>query len=172
MGARGKEHAEVLRLFRRHPHAEAEHVHLGEGRQFAGEAQQHVAAGDQGGGAGSGVGQHALVIGQLQIEQRLVQALAARPAEHGDGHEQLARRRVGRQAPAQAAGVQDEFAALTEPGGEGLAGGGRAPGFGQEVGRAAARAQRLARGVGGGEPFGPPPAGQRLELRPPCAAGG
>jgi len=31
------------------------------------------------------VGQHALVIGQLQVEQRLVEALATGPAEHGMG---------------------------------------------------------------------------------------
>ena len=84
------------------------------------------------------MGQHALVVGQLQIKQRLIEPLAARPAEHGDGHEQFTRRRIGRQAPAQAAGVQDQLAALTQPALKRLAGSSRTPGFGEEVGGAAA----------------------------------
>ena len=172
LAARGEEDAKVLGLFRGHPHAEAEHIHVGEGRQFAGKAQQHVAAGNQRGGGRPGVGQHALVVGQLQVQQRLVEALPARPAEHGDGHEQLAGGRVGGQAPAQAARVQDELAALPEPAGKRLAGSGRAPGLGQEIGRAAARAERLAgrdrrwrtTRAAAGLPA--------LRTRPPCAAEG
>ena len=72
--------------------------------------------------------------------------------------------RVGGQAPAQAARVQDELAALPEPTDERLARSGCAPGLGQEIGRAAARAERLAGGIGGGEPIGLPPAFQRFEL--------
>jgi hypothetical protein len=58
--------------------------------------------------------------------------------------------------------MQDEFAALMEPALEGLRGGGRTPSFREEVGGAATRAQGLTRRVGGGEPFGPPSASQRL----------
>ena len=96
LAARGEEYAKVLRLFRGHPHAEAEHIHLGEGRQFASKAQQDVTAGDQRGRGRPGVGQHPLVVGKLEVQQRLVEALPARPAEHGDGHEQFADRRVSR----------------------------------------------------------------------------
>jgi hypothetical protein len=110
------------------------------------------------------VGQHALVVGQLQVEQGLIEALAARPAEDGQGHEQLADGCIGGQAPAQATGVQDKLAALAEPSGERLPGGGCPPGFGQEIGGATTGAQGLAGRIGGSEPFGPVPAFQRLEL--------
>ena len=120
MPARGAENAEVTGAFRGEPHAQAEHVHLGKGRQFAREPQEDVAAGDHGGDAGRGMGQDALVIGQLQVEQRLVQALAARPADDGNGHEQFADQRISRQAPALAARMKNQLAAGIQPIVEGL----------------------------------------------------
>ena len=165
MAARGAENAEVAGAFRGEPHAQAEHVHLGKGRQLAREPQEDVAAGDHGGDTGRGVGQDALVIGQLQVEQRLVQALAARPADDGNGHEQFAGERIGGQAPALAAGMKNELAAGVQPVVEGLRGVGLTPGPGQQVGRAAAGAKRLAGGIAGGKPFGPPASLQLLELR-------
>jgi PAS domain S-box-containing protein len=74
---------------------------------------------------------------KMQRVYSLIEALAARPAEDGDGHEQLAHGCVGGQAPAQAPRVQDELAALAEPAGEGFPRGGRAPGLRQEISRAA-----------------------------------
>ena len=91
------------------------------------------------------MGQHPLVIGHLQIEQRLVQALAPPPAKDRYRHQQLPRRRVSRQAPALAAGMENELRFAAEPRLE------RPPlapvcrqELGQQVGRAAPRTQRPA----------------------------
>ena len=111
MAARRAINAEVAGSFRREPKAQAEHVHLRKGRQFSRETQQHVPAGNHGGETGRRMGQDALVIGQLQVKQRLVQPLAARPADDGNGHEQFSNQGISGQPPALAARVNNQLAA-------------------------------------------------------------
>ena len=110
-----EEHAEVLRGLRPRPHAQPQHVHLGKGRQILTEAQQHVAARDHGDGGGRRVREHAFVLGQLEIKQRLVETLAPGPAEDGHRHQQLPGCGIRGQAPTLTAAVDDQLAVRAEP---------------------------------------------------------
>src|SRR5260370_41410283 len=54
--------------------------------------------------------------------------------------------------------MEDGFAAMAQPGGKGLSGGGGLPRSGEQMGGAAAGAERFAGRIARGEPIGPPPA--------------
>ena len=82
--------------------------------------------------------QDPLIIGQLEVQQALVEALAACPAKHGNGHEQFARGGVCGETAALTAAMEDQFAALVQPLAESFVGSGGTPSLDQQVSRPAA----------------------------------
>jgi len=98
----------------------------GKGGNFPRKAEQHVATGDHRGGLWPCLGQHRLIIGQLQIEQRLVQPLPHASETLGSAST-VCLWCVSRQPPALPSSVQDQLAAGPEPTDESPPGPGRPP---------------------------------------------
>jgi hypothetical protein len=149
---RREKNPEILRLFRGHPHAQTEHVHRRERRQFPRELQHHVPAGDQRHRAGRRLPQHAPVFRKLEIEQGLIETLAERPAQRRHRHQRLPHRGIRRQPAAFAPAMNDELARPVQPGAERHAATRLAPGRGEQVGRAAAGTQFAVGRIAGGKP--------------------
>ena len=106
--AAGDEHAMMGSQHRVHPQAVAHDVGLRNVLQGLLGTDVDVAAGYKGAKRLGSTLHDLFVQGQLQGEQVLTQPLAARPAEHGQGRQNLARRGIGRQASALSAGMEED----------------------------------------------------------------
>ena len=90
------------------PQPVADYVGLRQVVDFAGRTQQYVTACDEGVKAQRRFFENAFVERDLEGKERLVELLAASPAENGNGGEYLAAWSVGRQTPALTAGMEDD----------------------------------------------------------------
>ena len=110
-----QKHAMVRCLHGVGPQTIAHHVGLGNVLQSFGGAQQYIATHYQCVQRCRCLVHDVVVERQLQVEQRLVNALAACPPEHGYWGEHLAAWCVGRQSPALSASMQQHTFVLCQP---------------------------------------------------------
>ena len=157
-----EEHAVIARRSGISPQAVAHHIGFGYRQEGLGGANIDVAAGHERAQA-VGSGRHdAFVEGELEREERLVEALAACPTKYGNGQQHFAAGRIGRQAATLTAGVEENalfarqpFVEVFGPLGEG--------GFFEQPRGAAAAAQFAVDGIGGAEIFSRGQVADRVE---------
>ena len=163
-GLGGEENPKVRGRMGIHPHSEAKDVGIRHGGKPRRKAQENIPAGNHDTALQRGARGNVAEAGHLHIEQRLVEALAVRPSQGGEGHENLSRGGVGWQAAALSTGHEGEFerrrvAPFLERRVHAFA----APGFGEQVGHASAGAEFAACGIACGEPSRP--LGRAREVR-------
>lgn len=107
--------------------------------------------------------QDAVIPRQLQIKQGLIELLSLRPAKGWNWHQRLAFHSVGRQTAARTAPMDDQFAALPQPGGKVRAVRRVAPGAMQKVRCPSTRPELAPWWIAARKPIGPLSTGQRLE---------
>ena len=97
------------------PQSITNHIGLGDGSDTLCCPDIDIAADYHGGQSLGGLLHHALIERQLQVEQGLRQALATLPSENGQRGQNLAAGRIGWQAPALPACMQDDAALTIQP---------------------------------------------------------
>ena len=152
-GLGGEENPEVRGCVGIYPHSEAKDIGIWRGGKPRRKSQENIPAGNHDPALQRGACGDVAKAGHLHIQQRLVEALAVRPAQGRERHENLSRRGVGWQTTALSTGHEGEFerrrvAPFLERRVPAFA----APGFGEKVGHPSAGAEFAANWITRGEP--------------------